>query len=91
LFNFLVRSKAAGFFIPLSGGLDSASTAALVYSMCTIAMKALAEGNQSVKKDVERLYGAYNEGELPETAAQLCKKFDSHVCLELTRYFYVQR
>jgi NAD+ synthase (glutamine-hydrolysing) len=72
LFNFLVRSKAAGFFIPLSGGLDSAATATLVYSMCTIAMKALKEGNKSVKADIERLYGAYHEGELPETPAQLC-------------------
>jgi hypothetical protein len=42
--------------------------------MCTIAMKALEEGNKAVKADIQRLYGAYHEGELPETPAQLCKK-----------------
>lgn len=72
LFDYLVRSKAAGFFIPLSGGLDSCSTATIVYSMCTIAVKALKEGNVTVKASIERLYGAYHEGQLPETAAQLC-------------------
>ncbi|OAK96376.1 glutamine-dependent NAD(+) synthetase with GAT domain-containing protein [Phaeosphaeriaceae sp. SRC1lsM3a] len=72
LFDYLVRSKAAGFFIPLSGGLDSCSTATIVYSMCSIAVKALKEGNSTVKASIERLYGAYHEGQLPETAAQLC-------------------
>jgi NAD+ synthase (glutamine-hydrolysing) len=32
------------------------------------------EGNKSVKTHIERLYGAYYDGELPETPAQLCEK-----------------
>ncbi|KAF1911445.1 putative glutamine-dependent NAD(+) synthetase [Ampelomyces quisqualis] len=72
LYDYLVRSKAAGFFIPLSGGLDSASTATIVYSMTVQMMKALDEGNESVKFHIQRLYGAYHEGELPKTAAELC-------------------
>ena len=30
----------AGFFLPLSGGIDSSSTACLVASMCSIVMEA---------------------------------------------------
>jgi NAD+ synthase (glutamine-hydrolysing) len=73
LADYLFRSKAAGFFIPLSGGLDSASTATIVYSMCTIIMKELKEGNEEVKKNVLRLWGAYHpDGSLPETPQQFC-------------------
>jgi NAD+ synthase (glutamine-hydrolysing) len=30
------KSKAGGFFLPLSGGLDSSSVALVVYNMCKI-------------------------------------------------------
>lgn len=73
LADYLFRSKAAGFFIPLSGGLDSASTATIVYSMCTIIMREMEEGNETVKTNVLRLWGAYHpQGSLPTTAKELC-------------------
>jgi NAD+ synthase (glutamine-hydrolysing) len=34
LWDYLRRSKQGGFFLPLSGGIDSSSTACIVYSMC---------------------------------------------------------
>lgn len=34
LWDYLRRSKQGGFFLPLSGGIDSCSTALIVYSMC---------------------------------------------------------
>ena len=34
LWDYLRRSKQAGFFLPLSGGVDSTSVACIVYSMC---------------------------------------------------------
>ena len=34
LWDYLRRSKAGGFFLPLSGGIDSCATALIVYSMC---------------------------------------------------------
>ena len=34
MWDYLRRSRQAGYFLPLSGGVDSASTAVLVYSMC---------------------------------------------------------
>jgi NAD+ synthase (glutamine-hydrolysing) len=73
LWDYLRHSKAAGFFIPLSGGLDSCSTATLVYSMCRIVVAALQEGNEQVRKDVERIAGPYHpKGWLPKDAQELC-------------------
>jgi len=34
LWDYLRRSKQGGFFLPLSGGIDSCSTACIVFSMC---------------------------------------------------------
>ena len=36
LWDYLRRSGQGGFLLPLSGGLDSSSTATLVYSMCNL-------------------------------------------------------
>ena len=42
LWDYLRRSGALGFFLPLSGGADSSATAALVGSMCQMLMAAVA-------------------------------------------------
>ncbi|XP_054999963.1 glutamine-dependent NAD(+) synthetase isoform X2 [Sorex araneus] len=55
LWDFLRRSRQAGFFLPLSGGLDSAATACLVYSMCHQVCEAVRSGNQDVLSDVRAL------------------------------------
>jgi NAD+ synthase (glutamine-hydrolysing) len=34
LWDVLRKSKARGFFLPLSGGLDSCTVALIVYNMC---------------------------------------------------------
>ena len=36
LWDYLRRSKQSGFFLPLSGGIDSCSTAMIVHSMCEL-------------------------------------------------------
>jgi len=36
LWDYLRKSKAGGFFLALSGGLDSCSVALTVYNMCVI-------------------------------------------------------
>jgi NAD+ synthase (glutamine-hydrolysing) len=41
LWDYLRRSGMNGFFLPLSGGADSSSTAAIVGSMCTLLVRAL--------------------------------------------------
>ncbi|XP_032213982.1 glutamine-dependent NAD(+) synthetase isoform X2 [Mustela erminea] len=55
LWDFLRRSGQAGFFLPLSGGVDSAATACLVYSMCRQVCEAAKQGNQEVLADVRTI------------------------------------
>jgi NAD+ synthase (glutamine-hydrolysing) len=60
LWDYLRRSGKPGFFLPLSGGADSASTLAFVGIMCKLVMKSLeTEGyNQDVtRKDLIRIIG----------------------------------
>ena len=47
LWDYLRRSGAAGFLVPLSGGIDSCATATIVFSMCRIVMEAVADGNKT--------------------------------------------
>ena len=54
LWDYLRRSGAAGFFIPLSGGADSGAVATIVGSMCQLVAKAIREKNESVTRDVSR-------------------------------------
>jgi NAD+ synthase (glutamine-hydrolysing) len=44
-----------GFFLPLSGGIDSSATASIVCSMCHLVVDAVAEGNTQVLEDVRRV------------------------------------
>ena len=54
LWDYLRRSGASGFVLPLSGGADSSSTAAIVASMCQMAVDT-AETDDRVASDVRRL------------------------------------
>ncbi|KAJ4371337.1 hypothetical protein N0V83_004554 [Neocucurbitaria cava] len=86
LWSFLRRSKQAGFLLPLSGGLDSASTATLVYSMCRLVMSALDEGNEQVKADVKRIAGPHHEdGWMPKDARELCGSLLSTLYLGMAK------
>jgi len=61
LWDYLRRSGASGFFLPLSGGADSASVAALVGSMCQLVVKEVEAGNEQVLRDVRRVVGEAEE------------------------------
>ena len=54
LWDYLRRSGAAGYFIPLSGGADSGAVATLVGSMCQLVAKAVREKDAAVTDDVGR-------------------------------------
>lgn len=41
LWDYLRRSGATGYLLPLSGGADSSSTAAIVGSMCQLVVKGI--------------------------------------------------
>lgn len=73
LWDYLRRSKLAGFLVPLSGGIDSCATAVIVFSMCRIVMQAVEDGNEQVIQDVKRIAGGYEkEGWMPKSAQDLC-------------------
>ncbi|KXL42023.1 hypothetical protein M433DRAFT_1234 [Acidomyces richmondensis BFW] len=72
LWDYLRRSRAAGFLIPLSGGIDSCATATIVYSMCRLVVKEIKEGNEVVIADAQRLCGVSDPSSL--TAEQFCNR-----------------
>ena len=55
--DYLRRSGQGGFFLPLSGGIDSSSTACIVASMCRLVCKAA--GN-SGKRSTIVLFNLFN-------------------------------
>lgn len=74
LWDYLRRSGANGFMLPLSGGADSAAVATIVYTMCAMAVKECAAGNAQVRRDTERLLGrTLSEQDVAKlTAKTLC-------------------
>eukprot|EP01031_Cornospumella_fuschlensis_P033793 gene33793-40892_t len=56
LWDYLRRSKANGFLLPLSGGADSSSVAAIVRVMCEMVAAEALEGNEQVLADLKRIY-----------------------------------
>ena len=60
LWDYLRRSGQAGFFLPLSGGLDSSSVACIVYSMCQLIYNEVESGNHVVLSDLRKIVGDTN-------------------------------
>eukprot|EP00922_Rhytidocystis_sp_ex-Travisia-forbesii_P024434 GHVS01035858.1.p1 GENE.GHVS01035858.1~~GHVS01035858.1.p1 ORF type:complete len:870 (+),score=143.22 GHVS01035858.1:53-2662(+) len=72
LWDYLRRSGARGFFLPLSGGADSGAVAAIVGCMTQLVAVEIAKGNQTVVKDVERISGlSIDHPEFPRTCRSL--------------------
>ena len=46
MWDYLRRSRTQGFFVPLSGGIDSCATATIVYSMCRLVVAAVEKGKR---------------------------------------------
>ncbi|CAB4034234.1 Glutamine-dependent NAD(+) synthetase, partial [Paramuricea clavata] len=57
LWDYLRRSGMAGFFLPLSGGIDSSSVACLVASMSHLVCRAVKNGDKQVLEDARRIVG----------------------------------
>lgn len=55
LWDYLRRLKTGGFFLPLSGGIDSCATAVIVHSMCRLVVASVRDGNKTVLKDIRAL------------------------------------
>ena len=46
LWDYLRRSRTQGYFLPLSGGIDSCATAVIVHSMCRLVSQAALRGGE---------------------------------------------
>ena len=60
LWDYLRRSGQGGFFLPLSGGIDSSSTACIVTSMCHLVCDAVNKGDTQVLRDIRKVLGDPN-------------------------------
>lgn len=69
LWDYLRRSGASGYFLPLSGGADSASTAAIVGSMCQLVTKAATAGNETAARDIRRIAQLGDDAPIPSANA----------------------
>merc|ERR1712178_215815 len=76
LWDYLRRSTMRGYFLPLSGGADSSSTASMVAIMCQRVYEELQTGSErsksQVKKDIEKI--TRRKGWVPESWQDLCSK-----------------
>ena len=80
LWDYLRRSHAAGFFIPLSGGIDSCATSMIVFSMCRMVHDAMRAGNAQVIKDARMIAGEPPDSTwIPECPEKLCGRI-FHTC-----------
>ena len=58
MWDYLRRTPGArGFFLPLSGGADSAAVASIVASMARIVFDGISKGNSEVLEDLRRIVG----------------------------------
>ncbi|GAB1518192.1 glutamine-dependent NAD(+) synthetase [Rhizoctonia solani] len=57
LWDYLRRSRTQGYFVPLSGGIDSCATAVIVYSMSRLVSEAANKGDTQVITDARRMCG----------------------------------
>lgn len=55
LWDYLRRSNAGGYFLPLSGGADSAATATIAHIMCVNVFNAIQKGDTKVLADLRRI------------------------------------
>lgn len=72
LWDYLRRSKCAGYFLPLSGGIDSCATAVLVHLMCRLVVEACENGDKQVISDVQAM--CHQESDwIPENPQAIAK------------------
>ncbi|KAJ1654434.1 glutamine-dependent NAD(+) synthetase, partial [Dispira simplex] len=80
LWDYLRRSGMTGFFLPLSGGLDSCSTAIIVDSMCRLVLDAIREGNSQVLQDCRRICGYPEDSNYTPSSTQEIASHLFHTC-----------
>lgn len=84
LWDYLRRSRTAGYLVPLSGGIDSCATATIVFSMCRLVVQEIKDGNDAVIADAGRLYGDTKDIQ-NITPQQFCNKIFTTVYMGMQK------
>ncbi|KAF8547479.1 glutamine-dependent NAD(+) synthetase with GAT domain-containing protein [Imleria badia] len=80
LWDYLRRSRTQGYFVPLSGGVDSCATAVIVYSMCRLVAEAATRANKQVIADARRIAGEPDDSSyIPSDPREFCNRL-FHTC-----------
>ncbi|KAK7060897.1 glutamine-dependent NAD(+) synthetase [Paramarasmius palmivorus] len=80
LWDYLRRSRTQGYFVPLSGGIDSCATAVIVYSMCRLVAEAARKADKQVIADARRMVGEPEDsGYIPSDPKEFCGRI-FHTC-----------
>ncbi|KAJ4479589.1 hypothetical protein C8J55DRAFT_513759 [Lentinula edodes] len=80
LWDYLRRSRTQGYFIPLSGGIDSCATAVIVFSMCRLVAEAARRADKQVIADARRIAGEPEDsGYLPSDPREFAGRI-FHTC-----------
>ncbi|KAI6383144.1 hypothetical protein MCOR25_000330 [Pyricularia grisea] len=77
LWQYLVRSSGAGFFLALSGGLDSSSVALFVYGMAKLVFLSIKKGEENTLNDLRKVTGIKDY--VPESPEEIVGKL-LHTC-----------
>ncbi|RPB03602.1 glutamine-dependent NAD(+) synthetase with GAT domain-containing protein [Choiromyces venosus 120613-1] len=81
LWDYLRRcGGVSGYFLPLSGGIDSCATATIVHSMCRLVVEACSNGEEQVIKDARRVCGEPEESTWVPRAPQELAGRIFHTC-----------
>ena len=72
-------SGGGGYFLPLSGGADSAATCAMVGIMCHLVVDAIRKGDAVVKADAKRVVGESKSDYVPHDPAEFASRI-LHTC-----------
>ena len=81
LWDYLRRcGGATGFFLPLSGGIDSCATATIVFSMCRLVVQAVYDRNEQVVRDTLRICGEAEDSEWRPVDPQELSNRIFHTC-----------
>ncbi|KAH8816657.1 hypothetical protein F5884DRAFT_896414 [Xylogone sp. PMI_703] len=77
LWQYLVRTNSPGYFLALSGGLDSATVALFVYSMARTVLLSIKSNELTTLSDLRRVTG--DSSFLPETPEEIVSRL-FHTC-----------
>ena len=72
LWDYLRRSKQNGYFLPLSGGIDSCSTALIVFSMCQMLFERIEAQDEPILFELRSLI--HNDTFVPKSPQDICQQ-----------------